>query len=620
VGTLDEKVRNLPAVPGVYLFKDPAGRVLYVGKAKSLSQRVRSYLTGDSGHPRLPELMERAADLDSILTDSEAEALLLEATLIRQHHPPFNILLKDDKSFPYVKLSLQEEFPRLSVTRRVLNDGARYLGPYTDVKNLRRTLRGIRRVFPVRTCRNFEDYRRANRPCLYFHIGRCVGPCTTRSHVGRDEYRALVDGLVLFLSGKNPELAVRLRASMDEAAAARRYEEAARLRDQIEMLENLRTPQSVVTLHGKDTDVLGVARHGPRAAVASLLLRGGRVVGKETRVLEHTAGQPEGSLLASFIAQRYLGTGAAPRRLVTAEPPADAETLMDALARRAGRAVDLAVPKRGRERLLLRTAERNAAHALADLEARASGTRARHSPEMLELQRVLALDRPPSRLVCFDISNLGSDQAVAAVVASEQGRPRRGLYRRMRMRRPGPDDFAMIAEAVERYWTRVESGDLPRPDLVLIDGGAGQLGAARAALDRVATRPVELAALAKREETVVREHGAPLHLPRRSVALRVLQRLRDEAHRFGLAYHRKLRSRTRLTSEIDRIAGVGPARRAALLRAFGSVAALRAADAAEIAKRAGVPASVAERVAHDLHSSGDAPAGESAAGRARRQA
>ena len=600
MSTLDEKVHNLPAVPGVYLFKDGSGKVLYVGKAKSLSHRVRSYLTGDSGDPRLAELMSRATDVDTILTDSEAEALLLEATLIRQHRPHFNILLKDDKSFPYVKLSVQEEYPRLSVTRHVVNDGARYLGPYTDVKNLRRTLRGIRRVFPVRTCRNFEDYQRSNRPCLYFHIGRCVGPCTTRSRVGREEYRALVDGLVMFLTGRDPELAQRLRTTMQEAADARRYEEAGRLRDQIEMLETLRAPQNVVTLHGKDTDVIGIARHGARAAVAVLVLRGGRVVGKESRLLDHVEGRADSTLLASFISQRYLGAGESPRRLVAAYAPDDGDALIEALTRRAGRRVELSVPQRGRERVLLRSAERNAAHGLEDLEARAAGRRARHSPEMLELQRVLALARPPVRLVCFDISNLGADQAVAAVVASEEGRARRGLYRRMRMRRPGPDDFAMIGEAVERYWTRVESGELPRPDLVVIDGGKGQLGAARAALDRVATRPVDLVALAKREETVVREHAPDLRLPRRSPALRTLQRLRDEAHRFGLTYHRSLRTRSRLSSEIDRIPGVGPARRAALLRAFGSIAALREAGAPEIAQRASVPITVAERIANDL--------------------
>jgi len=602
VGALAEKVLNLPALPGVYLFKDPAGRVLYVGKARSLAQRVRSYVSGDNTEPRLVELMEKAVDLDTILTDTEAEALLLEATLIRQHRPHYNVLLKDDKSFPYVKISVQEEFPRLSVTRRVLNDGARYLGPFTDVRSLRRMLREIRRIFPVRTCRNFEDYRRSNRPCLYFHIKRCAGPCTTRSRLAPGEYRGIVDGLIQFLTGRDAELIGRLQAGMAEAATERRYEEAARKRDQIALLRDMRRPQVVVDgpAAAADVDILGIARHGRRAAVAVLMLRDGRVVGKETRMLEHGAPLGDPALLDAFLTQHYLGTAPVPRRIAAVAEPESADALREALGGRSGHRVELVVPQRGRERRLLASAERNAALALEDLEARSSGRRAHFSPEVAELQRALGLAVPPWRMVCFDISNLGGDSAVAAVVASENGRARRGLYRRMRMRRPGPDDFAMMGEAVERYWTHVESGEIPRPDLVVVDGGAGQLGAARAALDRVATRPVALVALAKREETVVREGGPPLALARRSPALRSLQRLRDEAHRFGLAYHRKLRGRRRIASELDAVAGVGASRRAALLKAFGSVAALREASAEEIASRAHVPAAVAARIASRL--------------------
>ncbi len=608
MSALSEKVHNLPALPGVYLFKGSRGEVLYVGKARSLAARVRSYLTGENSHPRLGELMERAADLDTILTDTEAEALLLEATLIRQHRPHYNVLLKDDKSFPYVRVSVQEGFPRLSITRQVRSDGARYLGPYTDVKQLRRTLREIRRIFPVRTCRNFEDYRRADRPCLYFHIRRCVGPCTTRARVTGEGYRALVDGLLLFLTGRDAELLKRLRAGMEAAAAERRYEDAARLRDQVRMLESARVPQEVVAPGGRDTDVLGVARHGERAAIAALVVREGRVVGKETRVLDRAGALDEAGVLQAFLAQHYLARAAAPQRLVAAMEPADAEVTLAALARHAGHRVELVVPQRGRSRRLLAAAERNAAHALEDLAARAAGRRAHFSPAMLELQKALGLESPPWRMVCFDISNLGAEGAVAAVVASENGEARRSLYRRMRIRRPGPDDFAMIGEAVERYWTRVESGEEPRPDLVMVDGGAGQVGVARGALERVGTRPVALVGLAKREETVVRERGGALRLPRRSPALRALQRLRDEAHRFGLAYHRALRGRARLSSALDEVPGVGQARRAALLKEFGSVAALRQASPGEMAERAGVPRPVAARVAAHLAAHPGTPA------------
>jgi excinuclease ABC subunit C len=605
VSLLREKILNLPAQPGVYLFKDAHGRVIYVGKAQRLAHRVRGYLAGDND-PFHVELMEEAADLDVILTDSEVEALLLESTLIRQHHPRFNIRLKDDKSFPYVRVSVQEEWPRLSVTRQVRSDGARYLGPFTDVKLLRRTLREVRRIFPVRTCRNFEDYRRADRPCLYYHIHRCVGPCYSRAAVRHEDYRALVDGLLLFLTGRDQELLQTLRTEMDTAALERRYEMAARRRDQIRLLERVRSPQKVVKRTGaRDADVVGIARHGARAAAVVLLVRAGRVVGKESRILERAEGGDEAEILASFLTQHYLPQTTLPRRLVLGVALAEAPLIAEALGRRAGHPVELALPSRGRERALVATAERNAAHALEDLEARAAGRRSRYAPEVVELQKALGLEAPPHRIVCFDVSNLGGDQAVAAAVASENGQMRKGLYRRMRIRHPGPDDFAMMGEVVERYWTRVESGELPRPDLVVVDGGIGQIGAARRALDRASTRPVPIIGLAKREETVMRERGQPLKLPRRSPSLRLLQRLRDEAHRFGLTYHRTLRGRARVTSALDQVSGIGPSRRAALLRAFGSITALSGRSPEEIAARARVPLALATRVADALR--GESP-------------
>jgi excinuclease ABC subunit C len=600
LSTLAEKIADLPAAPGVYLFKDALGEVLYVGKALSLASRVRSYLAHDPQRPRMDDMMARAADLDVILTDTEAEALLLESTLIRQHRPHFNVLLKDDKSFPFVKLSMQDDFPRLSVTRRVLDDGARYLGPFTDVKNLRRALRELRRVFPLRTCRNFEDHRRQDRPCLYFHIKRCAGPCYSRARVDRTAYRTMAEGLMLLLSGRNEELLARLRTDMAGAAEGRRYELAAQRRDQIRLLERAQVPQKMVTGDPRDTDVVGVARHGERGAIVTLLVRGGRVIGKESRTIERAAGLDDGALVEIWVTQYALARTDLPRRVLAGTLPPNHAALADALSRHAGRAVELSAPVRGRGRQLVEVAEKNAAAALERETARASGRRARFSAAVVGLQRELGLPAPPHRMVCFDISNFGPDQAVAAVVASEDGRPRKSLYRRMRIRRPGPDDFAMIGEAVERYWTRVESGELPRPDLVVIDGGAGQLGAARASLERVATRPVSVIGLAKREELIVREGLADLRLARRSPALRALQRLRDEAHRFGLDYHRALRSRARIGSALDAVPGVGPTRRAALLKAFGSVAALREATAEDIASRARVPLALAVRVAGHL--------------------
>lgn len=605
---LSEKIATLPARPGVYLFKDPRGEVLYVGKAVNLASRVRSYLTHDPQRPQMDEMRERAADVDTILTGSEVEALLLESTLIRQHRPHYNILLKDDKSFPFVRISVREEWPRLSITRRVQDDGSRYVGPFTDVKSLRRTLRDLKRLFPLRTCRDFEEHRRQNRPCLYYHIKRCVGPCYTRARVDRTAYMRMVDDLVLLLSGRNDELLGRLRADMTRAAEERRYEVAAQRRDQIELLERARVPQSVVTSDPRDTDVLGFARSGDHAAIATLFVREGRVIGKETRLIERAGGSRDAELLEIWVTQHALARTDLPRRVLVSTRPEGHEALAGALSARAERTVELAAPVRGRARRMVEMAERNAVAALEQIAARAAGRRARMSEAVIGLQRELALPAPPHRMVCFDISNFGGDQAVAAVVAAEDGIARKSLYRRMRMRRPGPDDFAMIGEAVERYWTRVESGEIPRPDLVVIDGGAGQVHAARASLDKIATRPVALIGLAKREELIVREGLPDLRLARRSEALRALQRLRDEAHRFGLDYHRKLRSRARIGSVLDRIAGVGPMRRAALLKAFGSVDALREATPEQMVERARVPLAIARLVADGLAGRGEGAA------------
>jgi excinuclease ABC subunit C len=351
---------------------------------------------------------------------------------------------------------------------------------------------------------------------------------------------------------------------------------------------------------GRDSDVLGVARHGAGAAVAMILLRGGRVVGKECRVLAGAGARLPAEILETFLAQHYLARREIPRRIWVGEELSEAQVLAEALASQSGHPVEIRVAQRGRGVRLVRTAERNAAYLLEDAAARRAGRRARFAPDVLELQRALALESPPYRMVCFDISNLGAEGAVAAVVANENGVARRGLYRRMRIRQPGPDDVAMIREAVQRYWARVESDELPRPDLVVVDGGVGQVRAARAALDEVASATVPLIGIAKREETVVRETASPLRLSRRSGALKVLQRLRDEAHRFGLAYHRNLRRRARLTSDLDRVPGVGPARRARLLYAFGSLAALRAASAKDIVTRTRLPQAVAERVVATL--------------------
>ena len=590
-------VDRLPPRPGVYLMKDPRGRVLYVGKANRLDQRGRNYLQpADALHPRTRKLLQHAEDLDFIVTGSEAEALVLEATLVREHRPYFNVRLKDDKSFPWIRISVGEEVPRLSLTRRVASDGSRYFGPYTDAGALRATLRALRRVFPLRTCADFASYRRADRPCLNYHVRRCVGPCYSRAAVAPGEYRALVDGLTLFLSGKQEAVRERLAGEMQRAAAQREYERAARLRDQLARLERVAPAQRMAEPGQRDADAVGVAWQGQDACAAVLQVRGGRVLGRQTRFLRGAGGSPPADLVSQFAAQHYLRAPAPPAEVWLPEALADAAVLEAALARD-GRRVRFKVARRGRARRLVELAQENATLALEAHLASRAGRRGRYQRAVYDLQRALGLAEPPFRVVCFDISNLSGMDAVASVVVAENGRPRRSGYRRMRMRAVGPDDFAMMREAVGRYGAHVAGGEIPRPDLVVVDGGIGQVGAAREALAAAQLGELALVGLAKREETVVFPDGRLLSLPRRGGALRSLQRLRDEAHRFAISYNRKLRGKRTVGSVLDGVPGVGPARRRALLAAFGSVAAVRAAAPEELARRSGVPRPIAERIA-----------------------
>jgi excinuclease ABC subunit C len=598
---LQERVRatleRLPPSPGCYLFKNRQGKVIYVGKAKRLDSRVRSYFqAGRSPHPRTDRLVALVADLDVIATGSEAEALLLEATLVREHQPTFNVRLKDDKTFPWVKLSVQEIYPRLSVTRRVVDDGARYFGPYTDVRALRTTLRFLRRLFPIRTCRNIDRYIKDDRPCLNAHIQRCAAPCWTGSGVDAAGHRVLVDRFALFLAGKDDDVRKGLATDMKRAAAERRYEDAAHVRDRLALLDRVARGQRVLGPRAYDADAIGLARHGDHAVAVALHVREGRVEGKETRLLRGVRDQGEARLLHEFILQYYLRAATWPRALWLPLAPEDEETLAAAL-RSEGRTIAFESGKRGRARTLLEAAAENARLALeVTLAKKGTRRRVRYQPGVYELQRALGLPEPPFRVVCFDVSNIQGADPTASITVMENGQPKRSDYRKMRMRTPGPDDFAMMKEAVGRYFAHVAAGEWPKPDLVVIDGGIGQVGAALEGLASHGLEALPVVGLAKREETIVRPDGGTIRLPRRSFALRSLMRLRDEAHRFAITYHRTLRSKRTIRSALDDVPGVGPTRRRALLGAFGSIDALAQADVPTIVERAGVPRIVALRV------------------------
>jgi excinuclease ABC subunit C len=601
---LAETIAALPAQPGVYLFRDRRGELLYVGKAKRLDQRVRSHFQDPAAlGPRQVALVRRVARVEYIAVDAEIDALILEATLVRERQPRYNIRLKDDKRYPYIRISWQEPYPRLSVVRRAERDGARYFGPYTEVKSLRQLLRLTQNIFPMRSCRDIEAHIAARKECLDYHIGRCTGPCIGAQSA--EDYRAMVDQFCDFLSGRREEVVARLRALQEAAVARREYERAARLRDQIRGLESILARQRMVDIGGASADVLGMARAESRCGVVIFKIRERRVVSREVRWLTGGGGASDADLIRSFVGLYYTPTESIPESLVVDPLPEERDLLESFLARQASGPVRLREPRGAAERALARTARRNAAL----LVARERGGRARldgaAADEALDLQRELKLDRLPRRIRCFDVSQLFGTHVVASMVTFRDGRPAKSEYRRYRIRTvEGQDDFASIAEAVRRHGARVRDGDLATADLILIDGGVGQLGAAIAAARETPLASVPFVGLAKREEEIIRPDGTGLRLPRRSPGLRLLMRARDEAHRFAITYHRTLRGRAVRGSALDRIPGLGPKRRALLLRHFGSVARLKRQPVGAIAAVPGIGERMAERIVQGMVAGG----------------
>jgi excinuclease ABC subunit C len=586
------KVPGLPESPGVYLWKDADGAVLYVGKAKRLRSRVRSYWSQDhAASPKTRGLLRRVADLETIVVPSEAHALVLEATLIKEYRPRFNIALRDDKSYPYIKVTLQERFPRVLVTRRLLDDGARYFGPYTDVGAMRRALTVVKRIFTVRSCHYDLPREAPERPCLDWFIKRCKAPCV--GHQGEAEYRAMIDEVVLFLEGRTREVIRQVEERMHEAAGRLDFERAAELRDALRHLRQMEEPTVVLEVEGGDRDVVGYARDGEDACVVVLRVRGGRLLARDHRLLEHAEGEEDGAVLGACLAQWYRTAEARARELLVPFDFADRGSLEEALDGTAIR-----VPQRGPRRALVDLADQNARHLLEEFKLAALEAEERAGDPVYELQRELGLPRLPRSLACFDISHAQGTDVVASAVWFENGRPRRGEYRRFRIKGfEGNDDFRAMHEVVRRFVSRRLDEGKPLPDLLLIDGGKGQLGAAREALEAAGAPPVGLVSLAKREEEVyVPGRPEPVRLPRRSPALRLLQQARDEAHRFAVAFQRQRRATRTITSELLKIPGIGPARRRALLRVFGSVQGVREATVEQVAAVPGFGPAIARRV------------------------
>jgi excinuclease ABC subunit C len=578
--SLQDKLATVPSRPGVYLFKDREGTILYVGKARALRDRVRSYF--QAGRPvdfRKGSMLDEIVDLDLIETDSEMEALALENNLIKRHRPRFNVLLRDDKNHPYLKLTLAEEYPRLHIVRRVAEDRNAYGGPYIPASLGRRTSAIVHRVFGVRSCREVLNGRRP-RACLQYQIKRCLAPCVVEI-CSLDRYRQACEDAALFLEGKTDEVIDRLEAAMEQAAAEERYEEAKTLRDQIRSLVRLADPQKITTTELQERDIFGSYVEGERAALQVFTVRDGRVVAREGYLLDKLA-EPE-RVLASAVQQYYADGRYVPREVLLGEDIPDRELLEHWLTARRGTNVRIHVPRRGEKVRLLDLVVRNARLAF-DLEWK---NPRRQSQEILRaLRDLLDLEVEPRRIECFDISNIQGSDIVASMVCFEEALPKKSDYRKFRIKSVSgaPDDFASMREVVGRRYKRVleEGGELP--DLVLIDGGKGQLGAALAALEELGMGEQAVASLAKREEEIfVPGREEPFRLPKSSPVLQLVQRLRDEAHRFAVGYHRVARSNRTLRSEIDDVPGVGPITRKRLLSRFGSVRGLREATEAELA-------------------------------------
>lgn len=596
------KLRHLPNRPGVYLMKGADGEILYVGKAKSLRSRVRSYFGGGMADSlKTRELVRRIADLDTLVVSSEAEALILENNLIKEYRPRFNINLRDDKSYPYIKVTLAEPYPRVFVTRKLTRDGSRYFGPYTDVRRMRQVLEVVKRLYTVRSCHYRLPGDAPARACLDHHIGRCLAPCIGLQ--SQEAYRSMIEEVLDILGGHTRRAAERIRTEMNGCAAEMQFERAAELRDALAHLAKLETQQKVVDADGTDRDVIGLARDAREACGVVLRIREGKLLGREPIFLENLEGEPDAEVLGSFVSRFYTtlslehGADVPPEVILPGDFP-DRPVLEGLLKERAGRAVRTLVPRRGEKTRLVTLAEQNARHLLEERKLLGQATGGRAPDALYELQEILELDSVPRSIVCFDVSHTHGSETVASAVVFSNGEPNKSEYRRLRIKGEwGNDDFRSMREAVARYFRRRLDEAKPLPDLVVIDGGKGQLGAARAALEELELAHVPVASLAKRDEEVfLPGRSDPIRMPRRAASIRLLQRLRDEAHRFAVTYNRKLRTKRTVGSELATIPGIGAARQQLLLEHFGSVRALKKATPQQIAALPGFGRGLAESI------------------------
>jgi len=601
----EDKLKALPNVSGVYLMKDAQGDVIYVGKAVSLRSRVRSYFQSPDGlHQRTQALVAEIADFEVIQTDTESEAFLLEDSLIKRYQPRFNVRLRDDKRYPYLKIT-SEAFPRIRIVRRRYPDGARYFGPYTNAKAMRATLKLAQRLFPIRTCSLDLPLRTPRRPCLNYHIGRCSGPCAEL--LSEADYAQLVDQAAMLFEGRIAGLITQLRQSMKRSSKSEEFERAAHLRDQLHSLQRSLERQSVVLNDQIDRDVIGLASEGDRACALVFAVRGGRIVGRQTFFLRSPVGVTSSDILEAFTTQYYANASSIPRELLLPVEVKHGDLLAGWLSELRGRKVGVKVPQRGEKRSLMAMASDNARYSLKQDQKRTT-IRKEASTALIELVDGLSLAGFPQRIEAFDISNTQGGEATGSMVVFENGRPRRDAYRRFKVHLSGkPDDYAMMKEVVRRRFRRglaelanptITRGKFSElPDLLLIDGGKGQLNVAVDVLRELNIEGIDIIGLAKRQEEVFKSgQSQSIRLPIDSEALLLLRRIRDEAHRFAISYHRRLRSQRSLSSVLDEIPGIGPKRKSSLMKAFGSVDLLSHATPEEIASGTGMSEALAVKI------------------------
>lgn len=596
--------------------KDNEGKVIYVGKAINLRNRVRSYFhTNATLHPRTQHLVQNIAAIDWIVVDSELEALILEMNLIKKHRPHYNVRLKDDKRYPYIKVHLAEPFPKVTITRQMIQDGSKYFGPYTSVWAVHQTMDLLRRIFPYLTCDRVITGH-DERPCLYYDIKLCLAPCI--GAINQADYRLMIADLCQFLQGRTEPIVTRFQAEMLKASQELNFERAAMIRDQLKAIENVVEKQKVISSDYIDSDVIALARSNNDACVQVFFIRGGKLIGREYFLLDGAEETPDATVIAEFLKQFYNQAPMVPHRVLLPNEIEEAQIIKQWLNQKNPQEkVEIVIPHKGQEKQLVEMAAENAAETLSSLQAQWQVDRHRQSQALSELQQSLGISQPLNRIECYDISNIQGTAAVGSMVVFEQGIPKKNLYRRFNIRSVnGQDDFASMEEVLTRRFSRWQIGqeneNLPGkkidlsfnrlPDLIIVDGGKGQLSRATAVLERYSlTDKVQVAGLAKQNEEIFLPHNPrPIILPKQSQGLYMLQRIRDEAHRFAITSHRNLRVKTGLVSRLDSVPGIGPARRKKLLERFGSIEAIQKATIEELTANQGITPKVAEAIKSTL--------------------